>query len=140
MISEALFATLDADEQRLWHSHVFEVASGMLIMPRPALIPAAVWDVAEKAEMAQVVQLYGKVWQLWQTDRGDPLPLGEPRLMTSYTAEGQMPDFERRMEARDARFGSDFRKAREGRREIERREVIGEADATWKKGGTGFGV
>jgi len=135
MISEALFKTLDAYEQRLWHSHVFEVASGMLMMPRPPLVPAAVWDVAEKAEMAQVVQLYGKVWQLWQTNRGDKLPLGKPQLMTSYTAEDQMPDFERRVEERDARFGSDFRRAREARSEMERPEVVGGADATWKEGG-----
>lgn len=140
MISAALFKTLEAEEQKLWHSHVFEVTSGMLVMPRPPLIPAAVWDVAEKAEMAQVVQLYGKVWQLWQTDRGDKLPLGEPRLMTSYTAEGQMPDFERRVEERDARFGGDFRRAREGRSGIERPEVVGDADATWKEGGSGFGM
>ena len=34
MISPRLFATLDAEEKRLWHSHVFEVKSGMLVMPQ----------------------------------------------------------------------------------------------------------
>ncbi|EME85729.1 uncharacterized protein MYCFIDRAFT_101627, partial [Pseudocercospora fijiensis CIRAD86] len=53
------------------HSHVFEVKSGMLIMPAPAAVPNAVWEKAENAEMEDVVHLYGKVFQLWQVDRGD---------------------------------------------------------------------
>ena len=31
--------------------------------------------------MKEVVHLYGKVFHLWQTDRGDKLPLGKPELM-----------------------------------------------------------
>lgn len=43
MITPRLYGTLDRTERRLWHSHVFEVRSGMLIMPQPAgsVIPAA---------------------------------------------------------------------------------------------------
>ncbi|KAL8646934.1 MAG: hypothetical protein Q9210_005852, partial [Variospora velana] len=60
MISPALFNTLDATERKLWHSHVYEVKSGMLIMPSPASMPDAAWEVAETKEMEDVVGLYGK--------------------------------------------------------------------------------
>lgn len=69
MVTPKLYATLDADERKLWHSHVFEVKSGMLIMPQPsALVPNAAWDKAETAEMEDVVELYGKVSLCLDTD------------------------------------------------------------------------
>lgn len=61
MVTPKVFATLGEDEKKLWHTHVFEVKSGMLCMPKPSLIPEAVWEVAENKEMEQVVTLYGKV-------------------------------------------------------------------------------
>jgi hypothetical protein len=137
MISPRLYKTLDAKEQSLWHSHVFEVKSGMLIMPRPTGVPEAVWEVAENREMEEVVELYGKVYHLWQTDRGDTLPLGEPQLMTSYTAADQMPEFEKRVEERDQRFGSDYKRKKQVREYIEEPEIHENADATWAKGGAG---
>lgn len=138
MISANLFSTLSAAEQALWHSHVFEVKSGMLIMPKPPLVPDAVWEVAENKEMEEVVELYGKVYHLWQTDRGDKLPLGEPQLMTSYTEAGQMPGgFEEVVGERDARFGSDWRRKEGVRGYIGVPRVHENADATWKQGGGG---
>lgn len=132
MINSRLFETLDAEEQRLWHSHVFEVKSGMLIMPKPSLVPEAAWELAENKEMEEVVQLYGKVYHLWQTDRGDKLPLGEPKLMTSFTKAEQFPDFEERVGDRDKRFGSDWKRKQEVRAYIEEPKIHGNADATWK--------
>lgn len=35
-------------------------------MPKPALVPTAVWEAAEKKEMEQVVGLYGKTYHFWQ--------------------------------------------------------------------------
>lgn len=137
MITPRLFETLDPSEQKLWHSHVFEVKSGMLIMPKPAAVPEAAWEVAENKEMEEVVHLYGKVYHLWQVDRGDKLPLGEPKLMTSFTAEEQMPGFVEKVEERDRRFGSDFRRKREVRGYIEEPRVHPNADAVWKDGGMG---
>ncbi|KAF2825812.1 DUF1264-domain-containing protein [Ophiobolus disseminans] len=137
MITPKLFHTLDPTEQKLWHTHVFEVKSGMLIMPKPSGVPEAAWEIAETKEMEEVVQLYGKVYHLWQTDRGDKLPLGEPQLMTSYTAEDQMPDFEGRLRDRDGRFGADWERKKSVREYIGVPEVRGEADATWAKGGMG---
>jgi hypothetical protein len=108
MISARLYETLEPDERKYWHSHVFEVKSGMLLMPRPTGIPAAVWEVAENKEMEEVVTLYGKIFHLWQTDKGHKLPLGEPQLMTSYTDYNQF-DFDQKVGDRDQRFGEDHR-------------------------------
>lgn len=63
--------------------------SGLLIMPNPH-IPNAVWEVAETAEMKEIVGLYGKTYHFWQVDRGDLLPLGKPELMMSFTEDGQV--------------------------------------------------
>lgn len=132
MITPKLYADLDPDERRLWHSHVFEVKSGMLIMPQPSpLVPAAAWERAENAEMEQVVTLYGKVYHLWQVDRGDKLPLGEPKLMTSFTEWGQLD--EKKMDERDERMGGDWRRKKEARAYIEEPEIHPDADQAWKK-------
>ena len=85
MIKPHLYEKLDTEERKLWHSHVYEVKSGMLIMPVPEAVPDSVWEVAENKEMEEVVVLYGKVFHLWQTDRGDELPLGMPQLMVSVS-------------------------------------------------------
>ncbi|KAK2597551.1 hypothetical protein N8I77_012330 [Diaporthe amygdali] len=135
MITPKLYATLDAEERRLWHSHVFEVKSGMLVMPQPsALVPQAAWERAEAAEMEDVVELYGKVYHLWQVDKGHKIPLGEPKLMTSFTKPEQMPDFEKVVGERDARFaGVDWKRKKEIREYIKEPEIHPDADATWKK-------
>lgn len=133
MITPKLYATLPAEERRLWHSHVFEVKSGMLVMPGPrGPITQRAWETAETEEMRHVIGLYGKVYHLWQTDRGDQLPLGEPKLMMSFTGEGQF-DFEREVGARDERFGTDWRRKKELRKDIEVPEVHSDADSCWKR-------
>lgn len=118
MITPKLYETLSSEERPLWHSHVFEVKSGMLIMPGPHILSSA-WETAETKEMEDVVTLYGKTYHLWQTDRGDTLPLGKPELMMSFTGEGQF-DFERHVGERDKRFGVDYRRKREAREGIPR--------------------
>jgi hypothetical protein len=132
MISPRLYETLDAEEQKLWHTHVFEVKSGMLVMPKPAAIPQAAWEVAENKEMEQVVKLYGKIYHLWQTDKGDKLPLGPPKLMTSFTEWGQY-DFEKLLDERDGRLGMDWRRKKEVREYIEEPQLNKNADAAWKE-------
>ncbi|GME26679.1 putative family metal ion protein [Neofusicoccum parvum] len=134
MITPRLYATLSQEERRYWHSHVFEVKSGMLIMPQPSLVvPNAAWEKAESSEMEDVIELYGKVFHLWQTDRGDKIPLGEPQLMTSFTADGQF-DFDTHVGARDRRFGSDYKRKQESRGYIKEPELHPDADWAWKKG------
>lgn len=132
MITPRLYHTLDHEERKLWHSHVFEVKSGMLIMPQPQLVPSRAWEAAETKEMEDVVELYGKVYHLWQVDKGDKLPLGEPKLMTSFTAADQF-DFERMVGDRDARFGSDWKRKKELREGIKEPSIHPDADHAWRK-------
>lgn len=132
MVSERLFRDLPEQERKLWHSHVFEVKSGMLIMPKPATIPEAVWQVAETTEMEDVVTWYGKVYHLWQTDRGDKVPLGEPQLMTSFTHESQFPLFGDKIKDRDERFGAGYQRKQDARKDIPVPEVHVDADQAWK--------
>lgn len=131
MIKPHLYDNLDAEERKLWHSHVYEVKSGMLIMPAPEALPDAVWEQAENKEMEEVVVLYGKVFQLWQTDRGDELPLGVPQLMTSFTSDEQLP--KGKLEDRNRRFNVDPHRKKEGRKYITEPEIHPDADATWKR-------
>lgn len=131
MIKPHLYEKLEPEERKLWHSHVFEVKSGMLIMPAPKILPATVWDAAENKEMEEVIQLYGKVYHLWQVDKGHELPLGEPQLMTSFTAPGQF-DFDTHTGERDRRFGVDSKAKAEKRAYIEEPEIHADADSAWK--------
>ncbi|RZR95233.1 hypothetical protein BHM03_00024059 [Ensete ventricosum] len=83
LVSEALFLALPDDEKPLWHSHEYEVKSGMLFMPQ---VPGAV----QRRDMEQVCKTYGKTYHFWQVDRGDELPLGLPQLMMAFTRDGQL--------------------------------------------------
>nr|OQO30255.1 hypothetical protein B0A51_01803 [Rachicladosporium sp. CCFEE 5018] len=108
--------------------HVFEVKSGMLIMPRPSTMPSAAWELAEKKEMEEVIGLYGKVFHLWDTR--DARPLGLPRLMTSFTEASQVDESVWR--ERDERMGFDRGRKVEGRKGIEEPSLHADADAAWK--------
>ncbi|KAI4175071.1 MAG: hypothetical protein LQ346_008127 [Caloplaca aetnensis] len=126
MISPALYNTLDASERKLWHSHVYEVKSGMLIMPSPSGMPNPAWEVAETKEMEDVVGLYGKTYHFWQVDRGDKLPLGEPALMMSLTQDGQGGDGLKKMwRERDEKYGVSTEVKKEKREGIEEPKVHG---------------
>ncbi|KAI3558438.1 hypothetical protein CABS01_10053 [Colletotrichum abscissum] len=138
MITPKLYETLDSEERKLWHSHVYEVKSGMLIMPQGKL-PDLAWQAAENKEMEQVVQLYGKVFHLWQVDKGHQLPLGEPQLMTSFTQTGQL-DFAKYVGDRDKRFNSDYKQKEEARKHIASPSVHPDADQAWKEKDKNKGV
>ncbi|KAI9728370.1 MAG: asparaginyl-tRNA synthetase [Chrysothrix sp. TS-e1954] len=146
MVTPRLYETLPASERQYWHSHVFEVKSGMLVMPGPTLSSAyvtpspvkvpgleSIWEQAETQEMKQVVELYGKVYHLWQTDRGDKLPLGEPKLMTSFTAHDQFGNFETLVGDRDRRLGTDWRRKKDLRRDIKEPQIHSDADQAWQR-------
>jgi len=124
MVTPRIFSTLPAKEQKLWHTHVFEVKSGMLIMPAPSVVPETVWSAAEKAEMEEVIPLYGKTYHFWQVDRGDKVPMGEPQLMGSFRSEDDVKKahpggLKGLLAERDRRFGVDFELKREQRKDIE---------------------
>ncbi|KDR72852.1 hypothetical protein GALMADRAFT_125665 [Galerina marginata CBS 339.88] len=135
MISPELYETLEPAERRLWHSHVFEIKSGMLIMPRPLLVPAAAWNIAEMKEMEEVIQLYGKIYNMWQVDRGDKLPIGEAKLMTSVTEEGEglVPGLWEKVAERDRKFVADYKEKREARKEMVEPKIHPDADQCKKR-------
>ncbi|KAG5995492.1 hypothetical protein E4U52_008220 [Claviceps spartinae] len=130
MIAPHLYESLPQEERRLWHSHVYEVKSGMLVMPNRT-VPATVWDAAERKEMAEIITLYGKTYHLWQTDRGDKLPLGEPKLMTSLTADGQLDAIT--MKQRDEKFGISCKDKKASRADIRSPKIHPDADSAWSR-------
>lgn len=128
MITRELYEGLDPEERKLWHSHVFEVKSGQLVMPKPegSLMPDSVWEIAENKEMEEVVKLYGKTWQTWQVDRGDKLPLGRPQLMGSFVKETD--GFRACVDDRDMRMGTDRHHKAKIREYIHAPEIHPDAD------------
>ncbi|KAF4553839.1 Hypothetical protein D9617_6g095720 [Elsinoe fawcettii] len=135
MVTPGIYASLPQEERRLWHSHVFEVKSGMLVMPRPNGAPEAAWEVGEDEAMKGVIELYGKVYHLWQVDRGDEVPMGEPQLMMSLTEEGakRVEGLEQRLAERDERLGIDWKAKGERRKGIKEPKIHPDADSTWKE-------
>ncbi|GAV70184.1 DUF1264 domain-containing protein, partial [Cephalotus follicularis] len=83
IVSENLFLTLPDEETRLWHSHEYEVKSGVLFMPG---VPGPI----RRKDLDKVCKTYGKVYHFWQVDRGDSLPLGLPQVMMALTRDGQL--------------------------------------------------
>ncbi|KAL4563404.1 hypothetical protein LXL04_027445 [Taraxacum kok-saghyz] len=80
IVSDRIFNTLPPDEQKFWHSHAYEIQSGLLVHPR---VP----EMVAKPELENMAKTYGKFWCTWQTDRGDKLPIGPPSLMMSPQEE-----------------------------------------------------
>jgi len=130
MITPRVYEQLDDEERKLWHSHDYEVRSGMLIMPNPN-VPNAVWEIAETAEMKEVIGLYGKTYHFWQVDRGDALPLGKPELMMSFTKDEQVPWD--KIKDRDSRFGIETSRKKAVRKDLSPAAVHPDADQCWKK-------
>ncbi|KAF8825780.1 hypothetical protein HHX47_DHR6000691 [Lentinula edodes] len=84
IITEKVFETLDDEEKRLWHSHKYEIESGILTMVAKQGIPGGVDDMLEIPALKDLHTTYGKTWHLWQIDQGHSLPLGLPSLMKSF--------------------------------------------------------
>ncbi|XP_020583281.1 oil body-associated protein 1A-like [Phalaenopsis equestris] len=106
IITEPLFLTLPDEEKPLWHSHEYEVKSGVLFLP-------GVPGIVERRDLEKVAKTYGKTFHFWQVDRGDELPLGVPSLMMALTRDGQLhEDLARGVEKK---FGVSFEKERENR-------------------------
>ncbi|XP_077212042.1 naphthalene 1,2-dioxygenase subunit alpha (DUF1264) [Tasmannia lanceolata] len=106
IISENLFLTLPDKEKPLWHSHEYEVKSGILFMPG---VPHAL----QYRELEKVCKTYGKVFHFWQVDKGDSLPLGLPQVMMAFTRDGQVSDH--LLGDVEKRFDVSFKEEREKR-------------------------
>jgi len=121
LITPQLFDTLEEEEKSLWHSHGYEVQSGMLVMPG---LP----ELLERPMMREIAAMYGKIICTWQTDR-DALPIGAPQLMVSLTSDAAVD--RRLLEQKDAVTGvstEERRRQREGNVEVkEHTPHIGDA-------------
>ncbi|KAJ9203413.1 hypothetical protein C8Q69DRAFT_471295 [Paecilomyces variotii] len=136
MVTPRLYETLPREERRLWHSHEFEVKSGMLVMPVPQGVPEPVWSKAESSEMEEIIPLYGKTFHFWQVDRGDTVPLGMPQLMGSFVDEDMVkrtfPSLDKMIEDRDQRFHLDHKTKAKAREYIENPKKHPDADGFWE--------
>uniref|UniRef100_A0A803LTG6 Oil body-associated protein 1A n=2 Tax=Chenopodium quinoa TaxID=63459 RepID=A0A803LTG6_CHEQI len=106
IVSEDLFMTLPDAEKRLWHSHEYEVKSGVLFLPG---VPGAM----QRPDLAKVAQTYGKTIHFWQVDRGDNLPLGLPQIMMALTRDGQL--YTHLASDVEKKYNVNFEKERENR-------------------------
>ncbi|KAK1285888.1 hypothetical protein QJS10_CPB20g01736 [Acorus calamus] len=128
-----LFEGLPAEEQKLWHSHAYEVKTGLWVNPR---VP----EMIQKTELENLARTYGKFWCTWQVDRGDRLPLGAPALMMSpqgVNAGAVRPDM---VKARDDKYGISSEEIGKSRVEIGEPEWINPQADYWKQHGKGFAV
>ena len=124
VLSARRFRTLAPEEQRLWHSHAYEVKSGLLLAPGMA-------KAAEQKLMKNFATTYGKTFHTWQVDRGDPLPYGIPQLMMGFTGDGQAdPGL---VAERDRESGLDTAAKRRQRTDLPASAVDPAADA-WRLG------
>jgi len=124
IISRRLYESLPPEERKLWHSHVYDVKSGLMVAPPHP-------DTTENALMKDLVDTYGKTFHLWQVDRGDDLPYGIPQLMMSATDDKLLDD--KLVALRDKELGVDVTKKRKSRENIETPNPHHDADA-WKNG------
>ncbi|XP_021835466.1 oil body-associated protein 2A [Spinacia oleracea] len=133
IISDRLFEALPPEEQKLWHSHLFEIKSGLWVNPR---VPEAV----AKPELDKLAKTYGKFWCTWQTDRGDQLPIGEPALMVS--PQGDVAGMVKAplLQQRDEKYGLSSTKISDLRVDISGPALINPNADYWLRHGKGFAI
>lgn len=125
IISGTAFEKLPMEERQLWHSHQYEVTSGLLVEPG---MPANV----DKEAMRILVNTYGKTFHTWPYDsKNNSIPLGIPEIVNGYTADGQLDAS--LVEARDKMFGVNHTAIGEARSDLVAPPVIDGADS-WKRG------
>ncbi len=106
IIDEKTFGTLPENERRLWHSHVYEATSGMLVAPGMS-------EQEETVFLKKAVHTYGKTWHTWNEKLGADVPLGRPELMMAFTRDGMVkPDL---LASRDEQLGVNTQQLRASR-------------------------
>ncbi|XWS15889.1 hypothetical protein CRYUN_Cryun34aG0041200 [Craigia yunnanensis] len=133
IISDRLFEALTQEEQKLWHSHSYEIKSGHWVYPR---IP----EMVGKPELDNLAKTYGKFWCTWQVDRGDRLPLGAPALMMSPQGVNLGKIDPELVKKRDDKYNISTEAIQESRVEIEEPEWINPQADYWKQHGKGFAI
>jgi len=122
IITSDKFGQLDDDERRLWHSHVYEVKSGLLVAP--LLSPQD-----EHSNFTQFINTYGKTWHTWNVD--SDIPYGIPKLMMSFVENGQInPDL---VTERDSRLNTNTTMNMNQRSDIPSNPILFGSDS-WRRG------
>ena len=122
IVSRKIFESLDAEEKKLWHSHIYEVKSGQLVAPG---IP----NPAEHELMEQLIDTYGKTWHTWMASGS--VPTGVPALMMGFTADGQIkPEL---LSRRDGAMKISSAEKKKKREDIPEPQIAAGADA-WQNG------
>lgn len=119
IISEDLFKDLPPEEKKFWHSHKYEVESGLLAMTAKKMVPELLVEQAENVQLSVIANTYGKTWQLWPVDKDNKcssnIPFGPPQLLMSFTQDGQVnPTL---VKERDEYLKIDTEKKREARKD-----------------------
>ncbi|GAA98192.1 uncharacterized protein L969DRAFT_93200 [Mixia osmundae IAM 14324] len=103
IVSADVYKTLDDEEKKYWHSHKYEVESGMLVVASKKDQEGPINATVEKTVMVALHETFGKTIHTWQIDRHPHLPLGPPVIMMAFTEDGQVdPD---KLAARDKALG-----------------------------------
>lgn len=136
IISQRLFDALPPDEQKLWHSHFYEIKSALWITPG---VPETVL-VKPEEEVDNLAKTYGKFWCTWQVDRGDLLPVGEPALMMSPQKEPPGVVKPPLVHHRDQKYNISSDQLSDQRADITGPTTINPNADYWKKHKKGFAV
>ncbi|KAL7142559.1 hypothetical protein ABFS83_08G131300 [Erythranthe nasuta] len=133
IVSDKIFESLSPEEQKLWHSHAYEIKSGLMVNPR---VP----EMVLKPELENLAKTYGKFWCTWQTDRGDKLPMGAPALMMSPQAVDIGVVRPELVARRNEKYSISSEGLKKSRIEIAEPEWINPQADYWKQHGKGFVV
>ncbi|KAM3361982.1 oil body-associated protein 2A [Capsicum galapagoense] len=134
IISDRIFETLPAEEQKLWHTHEYEIIAGLWVNPR---VP----EMVQKPELKNLARTYGKFWCTWQVDRGDRLPLGVPALMMSPQGVNLGMVAPELVKKRDESYGISSKDLEEKRVDIAGPETTMNPYANyWMQTGKGFAI
>ncbi|KAI0079901.1 DUF1264-domain-containing protein [Panus rudis PR-1116 ss-1] len=106
IVTEEVFKELPEEEKKYWHSHKYEVESGLLQLQVKSGVPAVATDAAEQPAMLELQRTYGKTIHTWAYDVHPDLPLGPPNLMMSYPGDHFAPP-EELVRERDGKYGMD---------------------------------
>ncbi|MCP4267157.1 MAG: OBAP family protein [Candidatus Brocadiaceae bacterium] len=93
IVSNDTYQALPANDKKYWHPHAYEVISGQLIVPD---LP----DMGDDA-LEGYIKSWGKTFHTWP-DPSTDVPLGEPLLMWSAGADGQIS--QKMIDKRDRQF------------------------------------
>ena len=105
IVSDAVYRQLPAAEKPYWHAHTYEVLGGGVIAPEMSAED-------ELQFMKSLLTTWGKAWHTWP-DPTSPIPTGEPLLIWSLMADGQVDP--RLVAQRDKQFGCSNDEIRERR-------------------------